>query len=117
MKPKPYRSVHEMLTHGDKPQTSILPYDTYPNDKAGFTTFSIHGKFIAFPLPALCKASLGDNASSISLQFGSTVVCVDSKELDELFEDILLGRVRVVRMGVHPRCSVEKIRFSEIALS
>jgi len=116
MKPKPYASVHEMLVHGEKPPRSMLPYDIYPNDKAGFLTFAVCGEFIALPLVTLGKASLRSDAASIVLEFGSTIVQIDGTGLEELFESILLGKVRVVRAGKHPSCSIETVRFREITL-
>jgi len=113
MKPKPQTSVQEMLALGDKLPAVFLPYDTYIHDKAGFVAFAIGGEFIALPLPALSKASLRAGSTAIAMEFGSLLVRIDGRGLEELFESILLGQIRVVRTGRHPSCTVESIRLSE----
>jgi hypothetical protein len=117
VKPKPYTSVHEMLDDAGKLPRSMLPFDIYLKDKAGFLTFAVLHEFIALPLPALGKATLRGDASSIALEFGRTVVQIGGRNLDDLFESILLGKVRVIRIGRHPSCSIETIRVSEIVLA
>jgi hypothetical protein len=113
MKPKPEISVHDMLALGDKLPVTMLPYDTYSQDRAGFVAFAIGGEFIALPLSALVKASLRAGATSIALDFGPLLVRIDGRGLDELFESILLERVRVVRTGRHPSCTIESVRIAE----
>lgn len=113
MKPKPYTSVREMLDLGDKLPAMFLPYDTYTQVTADFVAFAIGDEFIALPLSALGKASLRAGATAIALEFGSLLVRIDGRGLGELFEDILLAKVRVVRTGRHPSCTVESIRLSE----
>jgi hypothetical protein len=113
MKPKPDISVHEMLALGDRLPATILPYDTYSHVAAGFVAFAIGDEFVALPLATLAKASLRAGATSIALEFSSLLVRIDGRGLDELFESILLGKVRVVRSGRHPSCTVERVRVSE----
>ena len=113
MKPRPFTSVLDMLSQGDKAHSPILPYDTYAGQKADFITFAIEGRFIAFPSRMLGKARLGDGATSIILDFGRTIVSVSGKRLEELFEEILLGRIRVIRTGKHPLCAVDAIYVCE----
>ncbi len=111
MKPKPQMTVREMLDQDSRtPPKAILPYDTYERDKAGFLTLAAQGEFIALPLLALGKASLRGEAACIVLEFGRLLVKIEGRKLDDLFEDILLCKVRVVRVGKHPNCSVEFIR-------
>jgi hypothetical protein len=113
LKPKPYASVHEMLLQGDRPQGSILPYDTYTSEKASYLTFAVRREFIALPLLSLNKASLRGDADSLALEFGTTIVQITGRNLDDLFEDILLGKVRIIREGKHLSCTVDTIRFRE----
>ena len=116
MKPKPYATVHEMLAQEGKPPRALLPYDTYADDKAGFLTLAFRGEFISLPLLSLSKASLRGAALAIVLEFGTTLVQIDGKQMGDLFEDILLGKVRVIRTGKHPLCTVENIRISDVSL-
>ena len=102
-----------MLAQGDRQPRAIAPYDTYKSDKAGFLTLAVRGEFVALPLLTLNKASLYGNAASIVLEFGRLIVKIEGSKLDDLFEDILLCKVRVVRAGKHPSCSVESIRMSK----
>jgi hypothetical protein len=113
VKPKPQISVHEMLALGDKLPASFLPYDTYTNVTAGFVAFAVADEFIAFPLSALIRASLREGSKSIALEFGTLLVRIEGRSLDELFECILLGQVRVIRTGRHPSCAIDSIRLSE----
>jgi len=113
MKPKPNISVHEMIALGGKLPEKYLPFDTYTQDQAGFFAFAIGDEFIALPLATLSKASLRGGATAIALEFGTLLVRIDGRGLDELFESILLGEVRVVRTGRHPSCTIESIRFTE----
>jgi hypothetical protein len=118
MKPKPNMTVREMLDQDSRtPPKTIPPYDTYEKDKAVFLTIAAQGEFIAFPLLALGKASLRGEAACIVLEFGRLLVKIEGRKLDDLFEDILLCKVRVVRVGKHPSCSVECIRvFSAVGI-
>lgn len=113
MKPRPFNSVLEMLSHGDKPLSAILPYDSYVGEKSAFVTFAVREQFIALPSRLLSKARLGDRAASIVLDFGATMVTVRGQKLDELFEEILLGRIRVIRTGKHPLCAVDAIQICD----
>lgn len=114
MKPKPTLTVREMLDQDSRtPPKAILPYDTYEKDKAGFLTLAVQREFIAIPLLALGKATLSGEAGSIVLELGRLIVKVEGRQLDDLFEDILLGKVRVIRAGEHPSCTVKNIRITE----
>jgi hypothetical protein len=113
MKPKPYTSVLEMLSQGDKPPSEILPYDTYFSEKHAFITFAVLGKFIAFPLHSLVTARLENAATAIVLDFCPTLVIISGQKLDELFEEILLGRIRVIRTGKHTLCAVDFIQICD----
>jgi hypothetical protein len=113
MKPRPFTSVLDMLSQGDKPLPAILPYDTYVSEKADFVTFAVQGRFIALPSRLLGKACLGDRATSIALDFGATMVTVSGQKLDELFEEILLRRIRVIRTGKHALCAIDTIQICE----
>lgn len=113
MKPKPFTSVLDMLSQGDKPLPAILPYDTYTSEKSDFITFEVQGRFIALPSRLLGKARLGEGAASIVLDFGALIVAVRGQKLDELFEEILLGRIRVIRIGKHPLCAVDAIQVCD----
>lgn len=115
MSPKPYTSLHEMLARGDELSAEFPPYDIYMKDKAVFLTFASNGSFISFPLLALGKASLRDCAATIVLVFGKANVQIKGSKLGDLYEDILLGKVRVIRTGRHPSCTVEKISIAETA--
>ena len=117
MKPKPTLTVREMLDQDSRtPPKAILPYDTYEKDKAGFLTLSVRGEFIAIPLLALGKATLSGEAASIVLEFGRSMARIEGRKLDELFEDILLCKVRVIRVGRHPMCTIERILINNEAL-
>ena len=116
MKPKPHFSVEEILQGAGKNPGPFLPYDTYPDEKASFITFAIAEEFISLPLALLTKASLRSGFTGIALEFGTTLVQIGGTNLDGLYENILLGKLRVVRKGTHTRCSVESIRISEITL-
>jgi len=116
MKPKPYRTVDEMLDQEKNPAKAVLPYDIYSSDRAAFLTLAVHREFMALPLDALGKATLGGEAASIVLEFGRSMARIEGRKLDELFEDILLSKVRVIRLGRHPSCTIERILINSGAL-
>jgi hypothetical protein len=117
MKPKPNLTVREILEQDSRiPAKAILPYDTYEQDKAGFLTLSVQGEFVAIPLLALGRATLSNEATSIILEFGQLMAKIEGRKLDELFEDILLCKVRVIRVGRHPMCTIERIQINDEAL-
>ena len=108
--------MEELLQGVPKAPRPLLPYDTYPDEKAAFITFAIGEEFVALPLALLAKASLQSNFRSLSLEFGSILVQITGKDLDELFEAILVSKVRVIRKGKHVKCSIDSIRVDEITL-
>lgn len=117
MKPKPTLTIREILDQDSrKPPKATLPYDTYEKDKAGFLTLAVQREFIAIPLLALGKATLSAEAASIVLEFGRLMAKIEGRKLDELFEDILLCQVRVIRVGRHPMCTIERILINDRAL-
>src|SRR5580700_8044224 len=102
-----------MLDQDGRPPRVTLPYDTYAKEKAGFLTIAVRGEFFALPLLELGKASLYGEATSIVLEFGRLIVKIEGRKLDDLFEGILLCKIRVIRTGKHPACTVDSIRMSK----
>jgi hypothetical protein len=113
MIPKRYSFVDDLISRGNGLTRSNPPFEVYPKERVSFLTFEIRGEFLALPLLTLAKASLRPDAVSIVLEFGTTVAQIDGRKLDELYEDILLGKVRVIRPGKSSSCEIKSIRISE----
>jgi hypothetical protein len=116
MKPTPFKTVHEMLAQGETPTKAILPYDANVSERASFLSIGLGGELVALPLLALGKASLRGDAATIVLEFSRLIVKIEGRKLDNLFDEILMCKVRVIRVGKHPSCTVESIRTSNAAL-
>src|SRR5580698_5385979 len=110
MIPKRYLFAEEMMSMRNEPPRANPPFEVYTNDRASFLTFEIGGGYLSLPLLTLGKASLRPNAVSIVLEFENTVAQIDGKKLNELYEEILLGKVRVIRKGKGSETEIECIR-------
>jgi hypothetical protein len=91
-----------------------FPYELHPHGGGGFVTFEV-GESVALPLIALNTATLRRSFESqtMLLAFASHLVEVHGTGLDEVFEHLLGGVVRVVRRGRHEECVVEEIHVRE----
>ena len=91
-----------------------FPYELHAHGGGGFVTFEV-GESVALPLIALNTATLrGPTGNqSIVLAFASHLVEIQGTGLNEVFEHLLGGLVRVVREGRHEKCIVEKIQVAE----
>lgn len=112
MKPKPFTTVHEMLNQADTLAKANLPYDANVSERASFLSIALSGDLLALPLLALGKASLRGNAASIVLEFSRLIVKIEGRRLNHLFDEILTCKVREIRVGKHPMCTVESIRIN-----
>jgi hypothetical protein len=113
MKPTPLKTVHEMLAQGAMPAKAILPYDANVSERTSFLTIGLGGELVALPLLALGKASLRGDAATIVLEFSRLIVKIEGRKLEHLFDEILMCKVRVIRVGKHPSCTVECVRITE----
>jgi hypothetical protein len=88
----------------------IFPYELHSHGGGGFVTFEV-GESVALPLIALNSATLRGPSESqtIVLAFTSHLVEIQGAGLDEVFDHLLGGVVRVIRQGHHEKCVVEKV--------
>lgn len=98
-----------------EPAKAALPYDANVSERASFLTIAVDGELVALPLMALGRASLRSDAASMVLEFSRNVVKIEGRRLDHLFDEILMCKVRLIRVGRHPICTVESIRMSQSA--
>jgi hypothetical protein len=110
MKPMPHQTVRAIPTQDDILARPILPYDSNMTVRATFLTVALGGESVALPYLSLGKTSLRGEASSIVLEFGRLVVKIEGRKLAGLFQEILTCKVRAIRVGKHPVCTVESIR-------
>jgi len=93
---------------------TIFPYELHSHGGGGFVTFEV-GESVALPLIALNTATLRGSSESqtIVLAFASHLVEIQGTRINEIFEHLLGGVVRVIRRGQHEKCIIEKIHIRE----
>jgi hypothetical protein len=91
-----------------------FPYELHSHGGGGFVTFEV-GESVALPLIALKTATLRGSTEShtMVLSFESHLVEINGTGLNEVFEHLLGGVVRVIRRGRHEKCIVEAIHVAE----
>jgi hypothetical protein len=110
----PLKPTAQFLSSGETAKAA-LPYDANVSERASFLTIAIDGELVALPLMALGRAALRSDSASIVLEFSRNVVKIEGRRLDHLFDEILMCRVRLIRVGRHPICTVESIRIIQAA--
>lgn len=108
------KPIAQLLSSGETGKAD-LPYDANVSERVSFLTIAIDGDLVALPLMALGKAALRSDAASIVLEFSRLVVKIEGRRLDDLFDEILMCKVRLIRVGSHPLCAVERIRMNQAA--
>lgn len=91
-----------------------FPFELHAHGGGRFVTFEVD-ESVALPLIALNTATLRGSTENqaIVLAFVSHLVEIQGTGLNEVFEHLLGGLVRVVREGRHEKCIVEKIQIAE----
>jgi hypothetical protein len=87
-----------------------FPYELHSQGGGGFVTFEV-GESVALPLIALNTATLRGSSESqaIVLSFASHLVEIEGTGLNEIFDHLLGGLVRVIRQGRHEKCVIAKV--------
>lgn len=89
-------------------------YDLNGQGGGGFVTFETGETLLALQLIALEKATLeGVGGRLMKLEFTNRRVDVSGSGLREMFEHLVAGRVKVIRVGKHEDCRVERIELFE----
>ena len=91
-----------------------FPFELHAHGGGRFVTFEVD-ESVALPLIALNTATLRGSTGNqaIVLAFASHLVEIQGTGLNEVFEHLLGGLVRVIRRGQHGKCIVEKIQVAE----
>jgi len=91
-----------------------FPFELHAHGGGRFVTFEVD-ESVALPLIALNTATLRRSTGNqaIVLAFASHLVEIQGTGLDEVFDHLLGGLVRVIRKGRHEKCIVEKIQVAE----
>ena len=108
---------HRTRTTQPSAPGALPPYDLYPTERALFITFNVQGACQAFPLACLAEATLAPGNALITLSFGNATILIRGQALAELFEAILLAKVRVVRPGSGAICTVSSIEQTDLRFS
>ena len=91
-----------------------FPFELHARGGGRFVTFEVD-ESVALPLIALNTATLRGSTENqaIVLAFASHLVEIQGAGLNEVFDHLLGGLVRVVRQGRHEKCIVEKVQIRE----
>ena len=96
-----------------QPEKPANPYELYTEHTGGaFIVFETTER-TALPLFSLKKATLrsAGNNETLTCDFGDIQVFVEGSGMADVFEQMLNGRVKMIRRGVLKQCHVQKIQI------
>lgn len=92
------------------------PFELYTAGNGGFIAFERNGETMALPLYSLKKILLRGESSSQQLvcDFQSVLLTISGQGLSEIMDSLMLGRVRLIRVGQSTNCTIESLSIAII---
>jgi hypothetical protein len=95
----------------------LPPYELYTGQTGGFVAIEYKDEVLALPLYSLSRMLLRGQevGQQLVCEFATVQVVVHGQGLREVMEQMMLGRVRVLRIGQSSACNIRLLHVAETA--
>ena len=95
----------------------LAPYELYTSQTGGFVAVEHKEEVLVLPLYSLSRMVLRGQEAGQQLvcEFAAAQVVVHGQGLREVMEQMMLGRVRLLRIGQSSACNIRVLHVAEMA--
>jgi len=94
----------------------LAPYELYTAQAGGFVAVEHKDEVLVLPLYSLSRMVLrGQNAAQqLVCEFAAVQIAAHGHGLREVMEQMMLGRVRLLRLGKSTACEIRQLHVAEL---
>jgi len=95
----------------------LAPYELYTAQAGGFVAVEYKDEVLVLPLYSLSRMVLRgqDTSQQLVCDFAAVQIVAHGHGLREVMEQMMLGRVRLLRIGRSSACSIRLLNIAETA--